>query len=68
MSGRAAFWPMPGWAASGSRDLILLATSSPDDLFGTAPPHPRPALGQKNPKGAVAFDLTAACSGFPVLP
>lgn len=41
-------------------DLILLATSSPDDLFGTAP-RIQAALGAT---GAVAFDLTAACSGF----
>jgi 3-oxoacyl-[acyl-carrier-protein] synthase-3 len=48
-----------GWAA-GDLDLILLATSSPDDLFGTAP-RVQGALGAMN---AVAFDLTAACSGF----
>lgn len=48
-----------GWAAE-DLDLILLATSSPDDLFGTAP-RVQGALGAKN---AVAFDLTAACSGF----
>ncbi len=41
-------------------DLILLATSSPDDLFGSAPAV-QAALGANN---AVAFDLTAACSGF----
>jgi 3-oxoacyl-[acyl-carrier-protein] synthase-3 len=41
-------------------DLILLATSSPDDLFGTAP-RVQAALGCS---GAVAFDITAACSGF----
>lgn len=41
-------------------DLILLATSSPDDLFGTAP-RVQAALGAHQ---AVAFDLTAACSGF----
>ncbi len=41
-------------------DLILLATSSPDDLFGTAP-RVQAALGASD---AVAFDLTAACSGF----
>ena len=41
-------------------DLILLATSSPDDLFGTAP-RVQAALQASN---AVAFDLTAACSGF----
>jgi 3-oxoacyl-[acyl-carrier-protein] synthase-3 len=48
-----------GWDP-GSIDLILLATSSPDDLFGTAP-RVQAALGAA---GAVAFDLTAACSGF----
>jgi len=41
-------------------DLIVLATSSPDDLFGTAP-RVQAALGARQ---AVAFDLTAACSGF----
>lgn len=48
-----------GWAAE-DLDLILLATSSPDDLFGTAP-RVQAALGARH---AVAFDLTAACSGF----
>ena len=48
-----------GWEP-GSVDLILLATSSPDDLFGTAP-RVQAAIGAS---GAVAFDLTAACSGF----
>ena len=48
-----------GWEAE-SIDLILLATSSPDDLFGTAP-RVQAALGARR---AVAFDLTAACSGF----
>jgi 3-oxoacyl-[acyl-carrier-protein] synthase-3 len=48
-----------GWMAE-DLDLILLATSSPDDLFGTAP-RIQGALGAVN---AVAFDLTAACSGF----
>jgi 3-oxoacyl-[acyl-carrier-protein] synthase III len=41
-------------------DLILLATSSPDDLFGTAC-QIQAELGATK---AVAFDLTAACSGF----
>ncbi|MGB3201130.1 MAG: beta-ketoacyl-ACP synthase III [Nodosilinea sp.] len=41
-------------------DLILLATSTPDDLFGTAC-QVQAALGANR---AVAFDLTAACSGF----
>jgi 3-oxoacyl-[acyl-carrier-protein] synthase-3 len=48
-----------GWAAE-DLDLILMATSSPDDLFGTAP-RVQAAVGASN---AVAFDLTAACSGF----
>ncbi|BAT52912.1 beta-ketoacyl-acyl carrier protein synthase III [Nostoc sp. NIES-3756] len=41
-------------------DLILLATSTPDDLFGTACKI-QAAIGATK---AVAFDLTAACSGF----
>lgn len=41
-------------------DLILLATSTPDDLFGSAC-HIQAQLGATR---AVAFDLTAACSGF----
>lgn len=41
-------------------DLVILATSSPDDLFGDAAGVAR-AAGAEN---AVAFDLTAACSGF----
>ncbi|HEY9643842.1 MAG TPA: beta-ketoacyl-ACP synthase III [Coleofasciculaceae cyanobacterium] len=41
-------------------DLIVLATSTPDDLFGTAS-QVQAALGATK---AVAFDLTAACSGF----
>jgi 3-oxoacyl-[acyl-carrier-protein] synthase-3 len=41
-------------------DLILLATSTPDDLFGTAC-LVQARLGATQ---AVAFDLTAACSGF----
>lgn len=43
-----------------SLDLVILATSSPDDLFGDAAAVAE-AVGAKN---AVAFDLTAACSGF----
>jgi len=41
-------------------DLVICATSSPDDLFGdsTSIAH---ALGCKD---AFSFDLTAACSGF----
>jgi len=41
-------------------DLIVLATSTPHDLFGSAP-SVQAKLGAYN---AVAFDLTAACSGF----
>lgn len=41
-------------------DLILLATSTPDDLFGSA----CQIQAELGAKGAVAFDLTAACSGF----
>jgi 3-oxoacyl-[acyl-carrier-protein] synthase III len=41
-------------------DLIILATSTPDDLFGTAA-QIQAELGASK---AVAFDLTAACSGF----
>ena len=50
---------MAGWPPE-SVDLIILATSTPDDLFGSAP-SVQAALKAKN---AVAFDLTAACSGF----
>lgn len=41
-------------------DLIILATSTPDDLFGSAS-QVQALLGATR---AVAFDLTAACSGF----
>jgi len=41
-------------------DLVIMATSSPDDLFGDAAGVAR-SVGAT---GAVAFDLTAACSGF----
>jgi 3-oxoacyl-[acyl-carrier-protein] synthase-3 len=41
-------------------DLILLATSTPDDLFGSAC-QIQAKLGATR---AVAFDMTAACSGF----
>ena len=43
-----------------SIDLIILATSTPHDLFGSAPSI-QAKLAAHN---AVAFDLTAACSGF----
>ncbi|MEL6494296.1 MAG: beta-ketoacyl-ACP synthase III [Cyanobacteria bacterium J06623_7] len=41
-------------------DLIVLATSTPDDMFGSAC-RIQGLIGANN---AVAFDLTAACSGF----
>lgn len=41
-------------------DLIIMATSSPDDLFGSACAV-QALIGAKH---AAAFDLTAACSGF----
>ncbi len=41
-------------------DLIILATSTPDDLFGSAS-KVQHLIGATK---AVAFDLTAACSGF----
>lgn len=43
-------------------DLVICATSSPDDLFGDAPSIAS-AIGIEACK-CVAFDLTAACSGF----
>lgn len=41
-------------------DLVIVATSSPDDLFGDAAAVAH-AIGATK---AAAFDLTAACSGF----
>uniref|UniRef100_A0A4P8VX15 Beta-ketoacyl-[acyl-carrier-protein] synthase III n=1 Tax=Corallina chilensis TaxID=2582857 RepID=A0A4P8VX15_9FLOR len=41
-------------------DLIILATSTPNDLFGSAS-QLQAKIGANN---AVAFDITAACSGF----
>lgn len=41
-------------------DLIILATSTPDDLFGSA----AQVQAEIGAARAVAFDLTAACSGF----
>jgi len=41
-------------------DLIILATSSPNDLFGSA----SQLQAKIKATNAVAFDLTAACSGF----
>ena len=42
-------------------DLVIVCTSSPDDLFGDAP-SVASILGCST--NTVAFDLTAACSGF----
>lgn len=50
---------MAGMTAS-DVDLIILATSTPDDLFGSAG-KVQHLLGATK---AAAFDLTAACSGF----
>jgi 3-oxoacyl-[acyl-carrier-protein] synthase III len=41
-------------------DMILLATSTPDDLYGSA----CQIQAQLGASRAVAFDLSAACSGF----
>ncbi|MGJ3252177.1 MAG: beta-ketoacyl-ACP synthase III [Elainellaceae cyanobacterium] len=41
-------------------DLIILATSTPDDLFGSA----SKIQAELGAATATAFDLTAACSGF----
>ena len=41
-------------------DLIILATSTPDDLFGSA----CQIQAEIGATRAVAFDITAACSGF----
>ncbi|XP_057477418.1 beta-ketoacyl-[acyl-carrier-protein] synthase III A, chloroplastic-like [Actinidia eriantha] len=42
-------------------DLVLMCTSTPEDLFGGAPQIQK-ALGCK--RNPLAFDITAACSGF----
>lgn len=41
-------------------DLIILATSTPEDLFGSA----SKIQALLNASNSLAFDLTAACSGF----
>lgn len=41
-------------------DLVIVATSSPDDLFGDA----TTVAAKLGATKAAAFDLTAACSGF----
>uniref|UniRef100_A0A455TML1 Beta-ketoacyl-[acyl-carrier-protein] synthase III n=1 Tax=Palmaria palmata TaxID=2822 RepID=A0A455TML1_PALPL len=43
-------------------DLIILATSTQDDMFGSA----SQLQASIDAKNAVAFDVTAACSGFVV--
>lgn len=43
-------------------DLVIMATSSPDDLFGSA----TAVQAEIGASRAAAFDLTAACSGFVV--
>lgn len=48
-----------GWSPD-TVDLLLVATSTPDDLFGMAPS----VQARMGTAQAVAFDLTAACSGF----
>ena len=50
---------MAGLAAA-DLDLIILATSTADDLFGSA----SKIQAEIGAVKAVAFDLTAACSGF----
>ena len=52
---------MSGISAS-QIDIVLVATSSPDDMFGDAPSIAH-AIGC-DPTKCVAFDITAACSGF----
>ncbi|WOK94086.1 3-oxoacyl-[acyl-carrier-protein] synthase III, chloroplastic [Canna indica] len=47
---------------AGEVDLVIMCTSTPDDLFGCGSQVQRD-LGCKN---AWAFDITAACSGFVV--
>ncbi|KAJ7952476.1 3-oxoacyl-[acyl-carrier-protein] synthase [Quillaja saponaria] len=42
-------------------DLLLMCTSTPEDLFGSAPQIQK-ALGCK--RNPLAYDITAACSGF----
>ncbi len=57
-AGKAAL-QMANWDPE-TIDLIILATSTPEDLFGSAPTVQN-LLGASK---ATAFDLTAACSGF----
>ncbi|KAL6007902.1 Beta-ketoacyl-[acyl-carrier-protein] synthase III B, chloroplastic [Asimina triloba] len=42
-------------------DLILLCTSTPDDLFGSGPQIQKELGCKRNP---LSFDIRAACSGF----
>ncbi|WIA18437.1 hypothetical protein OEZ86_002018 [Tetradesmus obliquus] len=46
--------------AAADVNMVIMATSTPDDAFGSAC-QVQAAIGAKQ---AVAFDLTAACSGF----
>lgn len=46
---------------AGELDIILLATSSPDNCFPSGACEVQAAIGAA---GAVAFDISAACSGF----
>ncbi len=46
--------------AAADIDLVIVATSSPDDLFGDA----AAVAASIGATSAVGFDLTAACSGF----
>jgi 3-oxoacyl-[acyl-carrier-protein] synthase III len=58
-AGRAAL-EMAGLEAT-DIDMVICCTSTPDDMFGDAP-SVAAMLGCST--GTVAFDLTAACSGF----
>eukprot|EP00746_Dinoflagellata_sp_MGD_P122095 gnl/MRDRNA2_/MRDRNA2_57074_c0_seq1.p1 gnl/MRDRNA2_/MRDRNA2_57074_c0~~gnl/MRDRNA2_/MRDRNA2_57074_c0_seq1.p1 ORF type:complete len:504 (+),score=74.70 gnl/MRDRNA2_/MRDRNA2_57074_c0_seq1:85-1596(+) len=61
LASQAAEQAMASASVSGEDiDLVIVATSTPDDMFGDATSVAH-AIGAKN---AVAFDLTAACSGF----
>lgn len=42
-------------------DLVLMCTSTPEDLFGSAPQIQKGLGCKRNP---LAYDITAACSGF----
>lgn len=62
LAAEAAAAALAASGLSGSEvDLVIVATSSPDDLFGDAT-SVAAAIGATT--NCVAFDLTAACSGF----